>query len=449
MKMQRPTHIILFLTTILLVGCNSGGSPGVNPDNTLSPKNPILSNGKPSLAQITAYQSSEIGNAAVNCAKLTLQDKSCLMEDIKPLGANALSNVSITDIKSRIVASHSWMADSFIAALEEINDQDLQNLFKPLNSIVLSYDVRPSFYSAYSASIYIDPRYLWRDKSEWEMIFKQDDYRDKYQSEFITSFASRYINSVNSDYVTWSTTYSEQRNYTQRNAKQIAPGLFRLLAHELAHANDYLSVQNIPNLNSTGRIYHDNMKQFTFLHKTLYSALPLTAVELRDAAWVAYHGSPMTDSVRQLSGEKAGSLFEGDAAATFYAYSKSAEDVATLFETFMMYKKYRAISDVAFVSVPTTEQSSCDDLKIQWGQRTRLADKNVKQRAIYVANRILQRDVSNELIGLPSSVSHIQKGLGWCESRQTATIGGFAAVATMSSNTAAVVHDYHDDFSKE
>lgn len=448
-KIKYSARKALILSAITLAGCNSGGGANVNPDGGQGVTSPIASNGDPTLATISPYQPSEIGAAAVTCAKLTLQDKSCLMEDIQPLGSSVMTSVSIEEVKSRIVTSHPWMAESFIAALQQINDPDLLNLFKPLNAIVLSYDVRPSFYSAYTASIYIDPRYLWRNKSEWNSIYQQDDYRGKFQSEFITRSANRYIDPSNSDYVTWSNSFNEHSDYTQRNAQMIAPGLYRLLAHELAHANDYLSAHNIQNLADSGRIYHDNMKNFKFLRKELYEAMPLTSTELRDAAWVAFHGYPMTDEIRQLTGEKAGSLFEGDGGAMFYAYSKSAEDVATLFEIFMMYKKYRAISDVAFVSIPTSSSSSCDDQKVQWGQRARLADKEVKQRALFVASRILQRDVSNELVSLQSAPIAMPLGQGWCESRNSTNAYYDVATQSMNMEVNPVVHDYRDDFTQE
>ena len=86
--------------------------------------------------------------------------------------------------------------------------------------------------------------------------------------------------------------------------------------------------------------------------------------------------------------------FEFDGAADYYAYSSQAEDVAMLFEAFMMHKEYQATSDIAFLVEPTVSDPNCDDYKIGWGQRDRLADSFVKARAKQVAERILLRDLS-------------------------------------------------------
>lgn len=92
--------------------------------------------------------------------------------------------------------------------------------------------------------MYIDPRYVWRTKSEWDSIYQQDDYRKNFQTEFKFDKAQRYVEQNSYNYVTYSNTYNATANY-QRGAEHVAPGLFRLLAHELAHANDFLPASDL------------------------------------------------------------------------------------------------------------------------------------------------------------------------------------------------------------
>lgn len=425
---------------LFVVSCG-GGSSGDRPDSLTSPN----VDGSPSLDKVYAYQTSSNSERVLSCSKLFLASDSCDVADIKPIGADITGDVSLEDIKSRLVISHDWMADSFIAALDEINDQDLLNLFKPLNTIVISYDIRPSFYYDYTASVYIDARYLWRNSDEWETIYEQDDYRSAYHAEFIFDSFLRYVDASWNSYITWSNTYNAS-SYNRRTSAQIAPGLFRLLSHELAHANDYLPPELLSALGDSGKIYDDYIYPATDINDELSDAIPLTSDLLYEAARISFYGADMTERIRITSAAEAGSAFEGDGAADWYGYSSATEDVAMLFEAFMMYKKYGAVSDVAFVTIPTADDYSCDDHVIKWGQRNRLADSNVKRRAILIGSRILGRDITSYLSSISSAPIDMGTDIGWCSSLSGATAASSGRVNRVYSNTGqAVVHDYQDD----
>ena len=114
-----------------------------------------------------------------------------------------------------------------------------------------------------------------------------------------------------------------------------------------------------------------------------------------------------------------------------------------------MYKKYNAISDFAFVSIPQSSNPSCDEWKIQWGQRSRLSDQGVQDRAVFVANRILSKssaDIRMELANLPDNPSAFAQGTGWCDSRQSGVMAASRSVQ-WEDNT-VVIDDlrYLEDF---
>lgn len=432
---------IVALLLLVVVGC--GGSSGDRPDSVTSPN----VKGTPSLDKVYTYQTTSSSEQVLSCSKLFLHSDSCAVADIKPIGAEITGDVSLAEIKRRLVISHDWMADSFIAALEEIDDQDLLNLFKPLNTIVISYDIKPSFYHSYTASMYIDAHYLWRNSDEWETIYEQDDYRVSYQTEFIFDDFLRYVDARSNAYITWSNAYSALA-YNSRESAQIAPGLFRLLSHELAHANDYLPAEVLSTLGDSGRIYHDyiNPSIASNINAELSDAIPLTSELLYEAAQIAYRGADMTNRIRNTSAAQAGSAFDGDGAADLYGYATPAEDVAMLFEAFMMYKKYGAVSDAAFVTIPTSDDYSCDDYIVKWGQRNRLADSNVKQRAILAGSRILDRDITSDLSSISSAPIDMETDIGWCLSRfETAAVSSERVDRAYSRARQQVVHDYQDD----
>lgn len=417
--MKKHSILVGSIVSTLLVGC--GGGSGSSSDAPSSIAAPNV-NGIPSLESISTFKTTSSSPGIVDCAKAFLESRSCELSIIQPIGVDG-TDLTIDQIESRLTVSHPWMAESFIAALREINDQDLLNLFKPLNSIVLSYDVRPSFYHMKTASIYIDPRYLWRTKNEWDSIYQQDDYRNNFQKEFVFDDAQRYVEQNSYDYVTYPNTYDAATN-SRRESQHIAPGLFRLLAHELAHANDFLPASDLIQTPNSGTI-SDYLQTLQTLNGDLSESNPLISTTLIDAAQIAFRGNAMTDDVRNLTGEVAGIEFEGDSAAAFYSYSHPVEDIAMLFEAYMMYKKYNAISDFAFVSIPQSSNASCNEWKIQWGQRSRLSDQGVKDRAIFVANRILSKaeaEIRNELANLPDNPSPFVQGRGWCDSRKSSVM---------------------------
>lgn len=419
LQMKKRSILAGSIISALLVGC--GGGSGSSSDAPSSIASPNV-NGTPSLASVSAVKATSSSSEVVDCAKAFLDKRSCDLSVIQPIGVSGEA-VTIEQIEDRLVVSHQWMADSFIAALREIDDQDLLNLFKPLNSIVISYDVRPSFYNTATASMYIDPKYVWRNKTEWDSIHQQDDYRKDFQTEFKFDKAQRYVDQNAYNYVTYSNSYNSFSNY-RRDAEHVAPGLFRLLAHELAHANDFLPPSDLIQVPDSGTI-SDYLQRLQTLNRDLFDSNPLTSATLREAAQVAFRGKAMTDEVRNLTGEDAGFEFAGDKAAAFYSYSHPAEDVAMLFEAYMMFKKYNAISDFAFVSIPQTTNPTCNEWEIQWGQRSRLSSQGVQDRAVFVANRILNKPESEirlELANLPSRPSAFVKGKGWCESRQNGVV---------------------------
>lgn len=435
----RPIYLVLLVFS-LIVGC---GGDGDRPESLASPNN----NGRPQLDSVFMYDHSASNSEKIlQCSKLFLSFDSCDIADVKPIGVDVTGNVSIDNIKERLVVSHDWMADSFIDALNEINSQEFLNFFKPLNAIVLSYDIRPAFYQVTTASVYIDARYLWRNGEEWETIYQQDDFRDSYVSEFMFESFQRYVNANSNSYTLWSNAYNAE-SYNRRTSAQIAPGLFRLLTHELAHANDYLPPEVLANLGNKGKIYNDYIYPASHIYDQLSSTFPLRSDLLNEAAQIAYLGADMTDRIRTTSAGDIGRAFDSDGAADFYGYSTAREDVAMLFEAFMMYKKYGAVSDTAFTTIPTTEGYGCDDYVIKWGQRNRLADLNVKQRAILISSRILARDVTPDFSFIAFAPIDMEADTGWCASRYGTTAASVQASRDgfHAKTSQRVVHDYRDD----
>ncbi|MBD8512999.1 hypothetical protein IFO68_09930 [Photobacterium sp. CAU 1568] len=406
MTITQGTHrLALLMAAVLAAGCGGDGK---------SSERSLNVDGDPLLASLQPYlSSSQYGLAAEDCAVIYKQRQSCQLQDIAPLGYDIQGDLTPDDIAQRLLVSHGWMGDSFMDVVRDL-PQDVLNLFKPLNVIVLSLDIRPSFYHTDTAGIYIDPRYLWRNQAEWNDIYQQQDYRSGFADVLPFLALQRYVYS-NGDYVTYSNTFDEYDNYW-RSKSEIAPGLFNLLVHELAHANDFLPPDQLSVLDVSTSI-GKNIKQIkgNWIQTSLQQAHALSADSLQLMAESYFGGASASTT---MSPEQAGSAFEPDGGADFYGYYTGAEDVAMLFEAYMMWREYEAVSDVAFTSSPKVENYSCDDLIIGWGQRNRLAQKEVVPRARLVSESILQQDLSAEFASIASSMPvDLPYGYGWCQAR--------------------------------
>ncbi|NAW67517.1 hypothetical protein [Photobacterium halotolerans] len=406
MTITQGTHrLALLLAAVLVAGCGGDGKSGERGLNV---------DGDPLLASLQPYLStSPYGLVAEDCAVIYKQGQSCQMQDIAPLGYDIQGDLTPDDIAQRLLVSHHWMGDSFMDVVRDL-PQDVLNLFRPLNVIVLSFDIRPSFYHTDTAGIYIDPRYLWRNQAEWNDIYQQQDYRSGFAESLPFLAMQRYVYS-NGSYVTYSNSFDVNNNYW-RSKSEIAPGLFNLLVHELAHANDFLPPDQLSVLDVSTSI-GKNIKLITgnWIQTSLQQAHALSAGSLQLMA-ESYFGGALAST--SMSPEQAGSAFEPDGAADFYGYYTGAEDVAMLFEAYMMWREYGAVSDVAFVSSPAFANYSCDDLIIGWGQRNRLAQKEVVPRARLVSESLLQQDLSAEFAAIASSIPvDLPYGYGWCQAR--------------------------------
>ncbi|GAB6264153.1 hypothetical protein L4174_002460 [Photobacterium sp. CCB-ST2H9] len=402
-KLQRLS--IIAAAMLVIAGC--GGSK--SGDRSLN------QSGDPRLEDLQPYLADSLyAQSAIDCAVIYKQGQSCQMQDIAPLGYQTSGDLTPDDIAGRLLVSHSWMGDSFMDVVREL-PQDVLNLFKPLNVIVLSFEVRPSFYHSATAGMYIDPRYLWRDVVEWNDIYQQDDYRSGFSDSQRFIALQRYVDPASGEYVTYSNTYNEFSN-AWRSAAEIKPGLLRLLTHELAHANDFLPPELLSSLDaSTSILTNINRNKSSQIHQRLNQDYALESDDLTQAANSYFGGSSVQ---KILTPEQAGAAFEPDGAAEFYGYYTAEEDVAMLFEAYMMWREYGVVSDVGFTTVPARSDYNCDDLILGWGQRNRLAQDEVAPRAKLVSEAILQQNLTAEFVPITSATPvDLPYGDGWCQSR--------------------------------
>ena len=90
----------------------------------------------------------------------------------------------IDAIMNSVFVSHDWMGDNFKSFLQAKDPQgDFVDLLKSVTAVVISYDIRPSFYWVATGAIYPDPTDLWLTPSQRDTLNEAADYRTGYGND--------------------------------------------------------------------------------------------------------------------------------------------------------------------------------------------------------------------------------------------------------------------------
>ena len=315
-----------------------------------------------------------ITNTLINCTVLVTEDNLCSFNQIPLLGMET-SAPTVDQVMDRVLVSHDWMAVRMREVFNEM-PPELLLIMRGITAIVISYDVRPSFYWSGSGAIYIDPDRLWLTTAEQQTIDPAPDYRADLGNVFLFTMPARYVANGDTDL-----------RSLNRDLSSISMRLAGLFYHELAHANDYYPPGRLASIDRTVPMYlatsanglPSNLLQGTF---------PLTSVLMDRLAGVSFRSETVRLADQSLTAEDIAAEFPLDVAHDFYSYSSSREDLAMLFEEVMMYYSYGLDRDVAVTDLPANLES-CSQLRVAWGQRNRVAQTNILPRATLILEALL------------------------------------------------------------
>lgn len=388
--------LVLLIWLCALASC--GGSGVVN--NRLEGLQPYTTSGP-------------YADRLVRCAVAKDSAESCTLTEL-PLLTNTSQIPSVDEIMSRVVVSHPWMAMRFKALLGELPN-DLRQMFGAVTVIVIHGDIRPSFYWKTTGAIYLDPFNLWLTQTEKNTISVAPDFRGEYAKTLNFKSVWRQTKRGAEAYDYFGLGYPGERDL-----EQIVIPMAALLFHELAHAND-----SAP---PTYRQFAAQDKKIGKALSGLYSHYPSTLMrqqypllseQMMHIGSILFHGLPATEADKQLEAAEVGFYFEQDQANDDYAYTSQYEDLAMLIEEAMMKIHYQIDREVAYLTVPDS-LTHCDDEKIGWGMRNRIASPGVKARAAQAVAAVLpNRDYSAFFATLPPP-EYLQVDIGWCASMAAA-----------------------------
>lgn len=211
--------------------------------------------------------------------------------------------------------------------------------------------------------------------------------------------------------------------------------------HELAHANDFFDYTEWQQLNDSASplsSYDDRSPIST----GLTSALPLTSSQLHALADVRFGGATASNAQRNYTAQQVANWFEDDGAVDFYAYFTEREDLAMLFERFMMLYRLSAEADVGVFTRDTLDDGT---FVPTWAQRNRISDDNVTMRLDYVASRLLpDLDVPTIQASLPAPFM-LSTNITWRDSASSVNPDEQVAGVSVFIDAAEAIVDVDED----
>jgi hypothetical protein len=392
--------VFLAAAAALLQACGGGGE-----DSGSSGDAATLENTKPFVAD------GPYSAVLKSCITATSTEDSCTLTDLPLLGM-MLPAPDSDSIMQRVVVSHNWMGQNFELALDDLPTEIIQ-LMSGVTAIVIDDDTRPAYYSGLTGAIYLDSAYLWLTNEEKPTVTTREDYRSHFADELAFRSLWRYVKDDDYAYPYYPLDGSEEREISDL---RYPPA--KLLLHELAHANDFFPPAAIGSLNPNLTLVEASQAlSDDRISEQLTAWSPLTSETMLALARVMFRGEPASDAQKALSAAEVGGEFEADVANDDYAHNTIREDLAMLFEEVMMKYLFGIDRDIAYTPNPT-DASGCSAYIVEWGNRNRIGDPEVKARAQFVVSALLPEvdfDLFFQDLALPTPM---QNGVDWCSNLQ-------------------------------
>ncbi|MCW8880072.1 MAG: hypothetical protein OQJ89_12470 [Kangiellaceae bacterium] len=364
-----------------------------------------------SLADVYPYNSnSPYADLLQDCVYSNTSTTLCTLGEFPFLGSMN-SNPTTEQIMDRVLVSHDWMGERFRDFLENIDtSDDIKNLLGATTSIVLSYDIRPSFFWSGSGAIYINPEYFYVTPQERDTLDHAPDFRSDFDRDLQIRDPWRIVK--DNEYA-FSNPLIESRQ-----SRAIVDSQYRVLRvfyHELAHANDYFPPRVWANAQDSDYAYtyaSQNSPDSSGLDNTF----PLSSQEMYGLGEVMFQGQTASAEQQAYTPEQvSGFLFPDDATNT-YNYSTFREDYAMLAEEYMMTYRFGVLYDQAISGL-------APDYIIATAERGRVGHDRIKPRAEYVISRILPSiNLQEASATLPTPIE-LQSGVSWFDSLVPPTQG--------------------------
>lgn len=324
---------------------------------------------------------SDYKDAIERCVYTNQINRSCDFAELPLIGMENM-NPTVNDIMDRVLVSHDWMGERFEDYLtNSVVGPDMLRLLRGVTAIVISYEVRPSFYWAVTGAIYLDADNFWVTPLERDTLNEIPDYRSGFGSDLSFIMPWRYVK--DNDYYPAGRFPVAER--LTRTFADVEADISWLMYHELGHANDFFPPSSWSQLSvNRSPLETINLASMSPDSDALDSTFPLRSDEMHALAQVNFGGNDATNEQQDITPENVVNYFTPDLATGFYNYYTTREDYATLFEKFMMKYRLDADSDIAIVA-----RDNNPEYLVTWGQRNRFNAPALQERVLFTVNRVL------------------------------------------------------------
>ena len=332
-----------------------------------------------------ASPANPLAASMIDCAVLVTEANLCSFNQLPLLGM-ATSAPTIDQVMDRVLVSHDWMAVRLREVLTQMPPEVLL-IMRGVTAIVISYDIRPSFYWQGTGAIYIDPDRLWLTAAEELSIDPAPDFRQDLGNVFAFLVPARYVLTDDVDL-----------RSVPRNLDSVSLRMAALLYHELGHANDFYPPGQVDQIDRTVPMYKAVLTG-SRPSNLLRGSLPLTSSVMNRLAGVAFQSDVVRADDQLLTSTDVAAIFPLDIANDFYSYSSEREDFAMLFEEAMMFYSFGIARDVAVTNLPELLES-CSQLLVAWGERYRISQPSILPRAQFAVESVLPEVAPAVMAGL-------------------------------------------------
>lgn len=374
-------------------------------------------------------QTSPYADALQACVYNNTVVNSCDFDTLPLIGMETMSP-SIDTILDRTLVSHHWMGERFREFLtQSAAAEDIIKLLRGVTAVVISYDVRPSFYWVRTGAIYLDARNFWRTPEERDTLNTIPDYRSGFGNELQFGIYWRYVKDGEYYYPQSSLAASSRQS---KSFAQLEASLAWLMYHELAHANDFFPPASWASISSSSDPL-SHFQRYGAQSSIMSANYPLQSTLLEGLAEVSFGGEEATTAQKNTTPSQVADAFSADIAPTYYAYYTEREDYAMMFEQFMMLYRMNVSADVAVIG-----RVNNNDALVTWGQRHRINQDTLQARTAFTVERILpELNVTSIQAELPA-VIQMPSGQSWFDLVQLEGEGGKRETTGVSSKAATV-----------
>lgn len=355
---------------------------------------------------------------------------------------------TVAQVMSRVLVSHDYLGANFEQFLTTQDPHgDFRRLFAGTTAIVIGSHVRPSMYTAATGAIYLDANNLWLTPAQRDIVTAVPDFRLAFDDQLNFSSLGRPVK--NNAPGRGSFPIAERNS---RSVEELVHWLGRLLYHELGHASDFTPPANRA-LNPGQSIWGNVAGRVgsSLPSDRLAQQYPLQSAEMFALGQVLFWGAEPTPAQKAYTATDVGRFFSADRANDEYAYSRSGtsnsrEDLAMLFEEFMMYHRHGVQYDLAY-SDPVPDGATADQVNVAWGQRGRIGEAAIRPRVKLVLQHIAPWIDAAAVDTLPAPLQ-MRVGESWAANLQLGVAPNSGQSARMFETRAQKTVRLKDDLEK-